>query len=152
MILLDTDHLTVLSYPEGDVAAALTRRMQGAAGETFATSIISVEEQMRGWLTAIANTRRPHSQIPLYGRLTGLFDLWDAWRIVPFDEAAAEQFEQLRKQRVRIGTQDLKIASIALAQGALLLSANLRDFRKVPGVRVESWLTEPERTNGRGRQ
>jgi tRNA(fMet)-specific endonuclease VapC len=48
---------------------------------------------------------------------------------------------QLRKQ-VRIGSQDLKIAAIALAQGALLLSANLRDFRKVPGLQVENWLEE----------
>jgi tRNA(fMet)-specific endonuclease VapC len=35
---------------------------------------------------------------------------------------------------------DLKIAAIALVHDALLLSANLRDFRKVPGLRVESWL------------
>lgn len=63
--------------------------------------------------------------------------------IVPFDEAAAEEFDRLRKQRIRIGTQDLKIASIALAQKALLLSANLRDYRRVPGIRVENWMEEP---------
>jgi tRNA(fMet)-specific endonuclease VapC len=144
MILLDTDHLTVLSYPEGADAAVLTRRMQGASGDAFATTIVSVEEQMRGWLAAIAKTRDPHAQIPLYQRLGSLFDFWDAWRIVPFDGTAADQFERLRRQRIHIGTQDLKIASIALAQDALLLSANLKDFRKVPGVRVECWLSEPQ--------
>jgi tRNA(fMet)-specific endonuclease VapC len=46
----------------------------------------------------------------------------------------------LRKQRIRIGSQDLKIAAIALTRDALLLSANLRDFRHVPGLRVENWL------------
>jgi tRNA(fMet)-specific endonuclease VapC len=46
----------------------------------------------------------------------------------------------LRNARVRIDTMDLKIASTALVRQALLLSANLRDFRKVPGLRVESWL------------
>jgi predicted nucleic acid-binding protein len=35
---------------------------------------------------------------------------------------------------------DLKIASIALVHKALLPSANLSDFRKVPGLRVENWL------------
>ena len=35
---------------------------------------------------------------------------------------------------------DLKIASIALANGVLLLSANLRDFEQVPNLRVENWL------------
>lgn len=35
---------------------------------------------------------------------------------------------------------DLKIVAIALVQDALLLSSNLRDFRQVPGLRVEDWL------------
>ena len=35
---------------------------------------------------------------------------------------------------------DLKIAATALVHGALLLSANLRDFRQVPGLMVEDWL------------
>jgi tRNA(fMet)-specific endonuclease VapC len=47
---------------------------------------------------------------------------------------------RLRTARIRIGTQDLKIASIALADNATLLSANLVDFRQVPGLDVEDWL------------
>jgi tRNA(fMet)-specific endonuclease VapC len=39
-----------------------------------------------------------------------------------------------------IGTHDLKIAPIALVNDATLLSANLRDFEQVPGLRVENWL------------
>jgi tRNA(fMet)-specific endonuclease VapC len=35
---------------------------------------------------------------------------------------------------------DMKIAAIALASDAVLLSANLRDFRQVPGLKVENWL------------
>lgn len=52
---------------------------------------------------------------------------------------AAAEFERLRKQRIRIGTMDLKIAAIALANNATLLSKNLRDFGKVPGLKVEDW-------------
>jgi predicted nucleic acid-binding protein len=33
-----------------------------------------------------------------------------------------------------------KIAALALVHGSLLLSANLRDFERVPGLRVEDWL------------
>jgi tRNA(fMet)-specific endonuclease VapC len=59
---------------------------------------------------------------------------------LPFDDAAADRFEQLRRAGVRIGGMDLKIASIGLVHGALILSANLQDFQKVPGLRVENWL------------
>ncbi len=62
------------------------------------------------------------------------------WEIIRLDDAAADEFERLRRAGVRVGTQDLKIASIALVHDALLLSANLRHFRRVPGLRVENWL------------
>ncbi|MBM3862272.1 MAG: type II toxin-antitoxin system VapC family toxin [Verrucomicrobia bacterium] len=48
--------------------------------------------------------------------------------------------EGLRKHRLRVGTMDLKIASICLAHDATLLTRNLADFQKVPGLRVENWL------------
>lgn len=62
------------------------------------------------------------------------------WEILPFDDPAADQFESLRQAKVRIGTMDLKIASIALVHDATLPSANARDFEQVPGLRVEDWL------------
>lgn len=36
---------------------------------------------------------------------------------------------------------DLKIAAITLAQDALLVSRNLRDFSRVPDLRVEDWAS-----------
>jgi tRNA(fMet)-specific endonuclease VapC len=52
---------------------------------------------------------------------------------------AAEQFQRLQLLRLRIGTMDMKIAAIALANDATLLTRNLADFGKVPGLRVEDW-------------
>jgi tRNA(fMet)-specific endonuclease VapC len=102
-----------------------------------------MEEQMRGWLAEINRRPDPHKQVPAYERLLRLFEFLREWVVVPFDERAADEVHRLRKQRIRIGTQDLKIAGIALVQDALLLSANLRDFGRVPGLRVEDWL-QPE--------
>ncbi len=140
MIILDTNHVTVLRYPEHSQYAMLSAQMSRSAETDFATTAISIEEQMRGWLAAIHRTPKVHNQILYYTRLIGLIDFFSKWEILPFNEPAADRFEELRKLRVRIGTMDLKIASIALEAGALLLTANLRDFERVPGLRVENWL------------
>lgn len=140
MILLDTDHLTVLKYVESPASALLQARMEAASDQVFATTIVNVEEQMRGWLARIHSLRDVHKQVPPYEQLMGLLDFFRRWRIVPFNSRTADEFKRLRKQRIRIGTQDLKIGSIALVYNALLLSANLRDFRQVQGLQVENWL------------
>lgn len=140
MMLVDTDHLSVLAFPESAKAAKLTARMRMSADPDFATTIVNVEEQMRGWLAELGRLRDIDKQIVAYDRLEKLVDFLGRWRIVPFDARAAEEFKRLRKQKVRISTPDLKIAAIGLVHGVVLLSGNLRDFRQVTGLQVESWL------------
>jgi tRNA(fMet)-specific endonuclease VapC len=78
-------------------------------------------------------------EIASYRRLeTSLMD-FDGVEILGFDEEAAGHYERLRRMKIPIGTMDLKIASIALANNAILLSRNLVDFKKVPGLDVEDW-------------
>jgi tRNA(fMet)-specific endonuclease VapC len=140
VILLDTDHVTVLRYVEHPRCTALKTRLQSVTGEVIATTVITLEEQLRGWLAEISRWRDVRKQTTAYEKLANLFRFFSRWEVVPFDAQAAVQFERFRKQRIRIGTQDLKIASIAVVHHAHLLSANLHDFQKVPGLRVENWL------------
>jgi tRNA(fMet)-specific endonuclease VapC len=138
MLVLDTDHLVELDRgsAEGD---ALRRKLDGVA-DVISTTIISAEEQLRGWLAQIHRERDPHKQIVAYERLQRRFDFYAAWNVLPWDAASADRFQELRRQRIRLGTMDLKIASIVLVQNATLLSRNLRDFQRVPGLHVEDWL------------
>ncbi len=140
MILLDTDHLTVLVDERHVSNQRLTSRLASSGDPFIATTIVTAEEQCKGWLAQINRLRDPRGQVVAYERLAKLFDFLRDWDLVRFDLPAAETFEGLRKQRIRMGTHDLKIAAIALVNDALLLSANLRDFRRVPGLRLESWI------------
>jgi len=140
MILLDTDHLSVLMYREHALYSALAQRLISSHDRTFVTSAVSLEEQLRAWLALINRQRAVSSQVEPYTKLVGLIQFYHGWTILPFDKGSAEQFERLRKSGVRIGTQDLKIASIALANDVVLLSSNLRDFAQVPNLKVEDWL------------
>lgn len=141
MILLDTDHTTHLKYPESERGRRLLGRMEAASPtEVFGVAIVTVEERMRGWLAVIARENSPLRQVAGYRELARLFDFYQEFEIVPFDDAAAGQSEALRRQKLRLGTMDRKIAAIALVNDALLLSANRTDFQRVPGLRVENWL------------
>ena len=140
MILLDTDHVNVLKYPEHPRFASLTTQLNTSDDQDIATTVITVEEQMRGWLAWINRSDDVHRQVPAYQELLRLFVFFSRWHVVPFDEQAASEFQDLRAQRIRIGTMDLKIAAIALVHDALLLSANLRDFLQIPNLRVANWI------------
>ncbi|MCY2989317.1 MAG: type II toxin-antitoxin system VapC family toxin [Planctomycetota bacterium] len=139
MILLDTDHLSVLTDPRHALRVRLLDRLQ-AYDDLVALPLPTVEEQLRGWLALIHRVTDVHRQIVPYRRLAKLMDFLSDWTIIPWDEPAADTFRRLRASRVRIGTQDLKIASTAIVHDALLLSANLRDYEQVPGLQVEDWL------------
>lgn len=139
MILLDSDHLSVVIDRRTTAHDALMARLVNA-NDFLSVPVVCVQEQCKGWLAKIHHTRDVHQQIPAYERLKRLFEFFRKWEILSFSTAAADAFDQLRRQKVRIGSQDLKIAAIALTHDALLLSANLRDFRQVPGLRVENWL------------
>jgi tRNA(fMet)-specific endonuclease VapC len=139
MTLLDTDHLSVLTDRRAASNASLVRRLE-LAGEPLAIPIVAVEEQCKGWFAKLNRTRDIHQQITPYERLAELFDFLAEWDVISLSAAAADLFVHLRRQKVRIGSQDLKIAAIAMTEDALLLSANQHDFQKVPGLRVENWL------------
>jgi tRNA(fMet)-specific endonuclease VapC len=106
----------------------------------MAVSVITVEEQMRGWLAEISRHREPYRQISPYAKLQRQIEVFADWTILPWGAESAELFLSLRQQGVRIGSLDLKIACIALAHDATLLTRNALDFAKVPGLRFENWL------------
>ena len=139
MLILDTDHLVEID--RGSTLGSAVLEKLDHSGEEVATTIISAEEQLRGWLAQINRLPDAHRQIDSYRRLQRRLDFFAAWHLLPWDADTADRFNSLRADRVRIGTMDLKIASITLARDGTLLSRNLADFRKVPGLRVEDWLS-----------
>ena len=139
MFILDTDHLTIIQRQSEPAFSRLSARLHEIPAKDVFTTIISFEEQMRGWLAVINRLRKAQDEIDIYQRLHRLLTFFSEIPVLDFDGAAAERFTQLRKSGVRIGAMDLKIAAIALSHKATLLSCNLVDFRKVPGLPVEDW-------------
>jgi tRNA(fMet)-specific endonuclease VapC len=76
--------------------------------------------------------------------LAAISSIAEALEVVPFDDAAASAYGPLRatleRQGTPIGALDTLIAAHALALGATLVTNNLREFEKVPGLLLENWV------------
>jgi tRNA(fMet)-specific endonuclease VapC len=96
MIILDTDHISALQHRDAPKAFALQARLETLSPDEIATTVITVEEQTRGWLGLIRRYTDVHRQVAYYERLVRLFDFFAEWQILPFDPHVADEFKRLR--------------------------------------------------------
>lgn len=59
--------------------------------------------------------------------------------ILDYDTAADALYQELKRQRLRVGSQDLRIAAITLANQGCLVTRNRSDFERVSGLAHEDW-------------
>lgn len=138
MLVLDSDHMSLLEWG-GEGSAVLRERLADVGPDEVVTTIISYEEQMRGWMAYLARTKSIEQEVEAYQRLRRHLDNYRQISVLDFDRRAAAEFQRLRRARIRIGTMDLKIAAIVLSRDATLLSRNLVDFDRVPELKAEDW-------------
>src|SRR5437660_12477391 len=136
-VVLDTDHLSVLQWQEQPACDRLLARLDRLPPDDMATTIVSFQEQIQGWLAYLNRARRPEAIIAAYTRLEQLWRSFLKMNVLSFTAEAQARFAELRPQCPRVQALDLRIASIALTTGAVVLSRNVRDFRRVPGLTVE---------------
>ena len=105
------------------------------------TTIITFGEDLGGWLPACRRAPDGVVRMRAYAHLQRGLDFYRQWVCLPFDAAAATRFEQVRVQKLRIGTNDLVIAAITLAVNGMLVTRNTVDFQRIPGLVLEDWTT-----------
>ena len=135
LYVLDTDHLTLFRYGH----AAVTARVDATPADQLATTIVTIEEQLTGWYTLLRKCKRQREIVVAYEQLAESVLFLSTLPIFAFSDGAAEIMAELRKQKIRISTLDLRIASIALANDAVVVTRNLQHFSKVPGLQIEDW-------------
>jgi tRNA(fMet)-specific endonuclease VapC len=141
MLVLDTDVVTLLQYPDTEQARRLTARFV-ESGRPVAVTITTFEEQVRGRLADCARAKTPEAYVRPAAALARLLHEYQNRIVLPFDDRAAAEFRRLKGLKVRVGTMDLRIASIVLVHGATLVTMNLRDYAPIPGLRAEDWTAE----------
>ena len=129
--LLDTNILSdLVRNPAGRIA----QRIASVGEETVCTSLVVSAEIRFGAFNK--GSKRLSSQLEA---------VLSALDILPLEEPIDERYARLRLALERAGTpiggNDMLIAAHALALGLTLVTANEREFSRVPGLAVENWLS-----------
>lgn len=138
LYVLDTDTLSLYQRGLANLVAKVDA-YHARDPKGLAIAVNTVEEEIAGWYTMLRQARTPDQVIMAYERLARAIPLLARWQIVPLSRPSLLRYEALLRMNLNVRKMDLRIAAIVLEIGATLVSRNLRDFRRVPGLVVEDW-------------
>jgi tRNA(fMet)-specific endonuclease VapC len=135
MTLLDTDSLSLLMHGH----ASIVQRV--GLADVVAITLVTRIEILQGRFASILKAAHGEQLLQAQQRLLENEAVMDTLEVVPFDAAAGTEFDRLRRVKglKNIGRADLLIASIALANRAILVTRNMKHFRQVPRLLIEDW-------------
>ena len=136
MYLLDTDTYSNLLRRN----PVIVNRMALTVPNSVYLSVITPEEMLRGRLDAINQARfRQEARLPLaYDFLMDLVRDLNRFSILRYDDDADQIFRAWPAALKRAGSQDCRIAAVALANGFTVITSNTAHFAKI-GVVTEDW-------------
>jgi tRNA(fMet)-specific endonuclease VapC len=137
LYILDTDHLSLY----GRNHPVLLKRLQDNF-VVLTTTAINVQEQLRGRLAQVSDAKMGLPLFDSYRWLSETVTMLSSFEILQFTIEAQAIYQDFKQQRIRVGTQDLRIAAITRAHRGILLSRNLKDFEKVPELIIQDWTIE----------
>ncbi|MBO1350309.1 MAG: type II toxin-antitoxin system VapC family toxin [Hormoscilla sp. GUM202] len=121
--IFDTDHVSLIQREE----PLLAQKLKKINTSLIAITVITVEEQMRGRLNNIRQASQSGKEeqiIFAYANLRKTVDFYRIRKLLDFDRAASTRYTELIRQKIRIGTRDLRIAAIALSVDGILVGHN----------------------------
>ncbi|MBD2144242.1 PIN domain-containing protein [Sphaerospermopsis sp. FACHB-1194] len=134
--ILDTNIVTLSQHGNSNIA----QRAKVVGIDNIFITTVTLEEQLKGRLKIIHNCATKPELLPrAYQNLLTTQRYFCQMKLLDFNEGACECFKKLRQQKINIGTQDLRIAAIALFNDAILVTQNYQDFIKVPDLKMEDW-------------
>ena len=133
--VLDTDHLSLHLRGHQQVR----ERLVLIAPDQVAITIITAEEHLRGRLAQVSKAAAGDAYSTAYAYLHKAITDLAKLNILDYDTAADTIYQDLKRQRLRVGSQDLRIAAITLANQGYLVTRNRSDFGRISGLIFEDW-------------
>ena len=140
MFLFDTNHISVWHRGEGAKYERLCTHLETHTGDQLYVCIVSFHEMVNGWNAYAVKKGSSESLVRAYFEFENILRDFSVMQLLSFDRNAAEVYDELNQQKLRVGSMDLRIASIAIANQMTLLTQNTIDFERIPGLSIEDWL------------
>jgi tRNA(fMet)-specific endonuclease VapC len=137
LFIFDTDIMTLFREDDPRVCQQIVAHLS----DDITTTVISVEEVLSGWYGFLRHAKQPPQIAQAYRELASSVEFLGQWRMLVYTEFAVARYQQLLTLKLNVGKMDLKIAAIALENGGTIVTRNLRDFQRVPGLQVENWAS-----------
>lgn len=135
--ILDTDTASHLQRGR----ASVIERAEELSREQICLTVITQIEMREGRYQGIRGAANKEQLLRAWQLLQDTETFLSRFIILPLDEAAATVFERLVKMKLgKISRHDLLIACIALSRNATLVPHNVKDFKRVPNLRIEDWV------------
>ncbi len=137
--LLDTTTLTHLRHRHPGVYAAYSQRNDPASGDIVGVASVNVEEVVGGWLGYLQRSQTPQEVQYASQMLNDAVYSLARFPLYAMTDAAVIRHIALRKLKLNVGRNDLRLAALALELGATVVTDNIRDFARVPGLLWVDW-------------
>ncbi len=142
MYLLDTDHFSFVQRPSSVEYERLMRRMTRHQPTDFFVSIVSFHEQMLGCHSRLQAAKSAAEVVRAFQLMNDVLTSFAVSQVLPFNATSSNEYARLKGLRTRVSTSDLRIASVALSRGLVLLTRNVVDFGRVPGLMIGDWTVD----------
>jgi tRNA(fMet)-specific endonuclease VapC len=134
VLVLDTDAISLIQRGTGAQFKALSKLLDDSGDDVFVT-VISLDEQLHGAFREIASSNA-RIRVRGYRRLRDIAEDYAGRPMLDYDDKADSIFDRLKGMKRRPATKDLRIASIVLSHDAILVTGNVRDFERIPTLKL----------------
>lgn len=137
--ILDTDHTSLFLAGNKSIIAQVVEHCNN-----IAITIITVQELFNGWNGKLNDPRQANNLNNLHTKLWQTTEFFKIITILNFDRDAEACYNNLRQNNRNLAKKrlqkDLRIASIALGQNAIVVTRNYKDFSQVPNLQLDNWV------------
>ena len=136
-LILDTDHVSLILRGDNKLRERAVREAN------LSITVVTFQEVFNGWTTRINQAKPDEDFVALYSRLHSAIDYFKQTEILNFDSDSDMVFRSLLKNNPPLRKArlqwDMRIAAIALANDATIVTRNTKDFTQVPSLKVIDW-------------